>query len=54
MPVRVCARAQVTDASGARLDFSKGRYLALDRGIIAAPPKLHAALIEAVNKLSPK
>jgi len=43
------AGAKVSDASGADLDFSRGRWLDLDRGIIAAPPELHARLIEAVN-----
>jgi len=42
------AGGRVTDASGARLDFSRGRYLTLDRGIIAAPAELHAALVAAV------
>lgn len=41
---------QVTDASGAELDFSRGRWLDLDRGIIAAPPKLHAKLLEAARE----
>ncbi|KAF5832071.1 hypothetical protein DUNSADRAFT_12183 [Dunaliella salina] len=43
------AGGRVTDASGQRLDFSKGRYLELDRGIIAAPPTVHAALLSAVT-----
>ncbi len=38
----------MTDASGRRLDFSRGRYLALDAGILAAPPAVHAALVKAV------
>lgn len=42
------AGGKVTDAGGRRLDFSKGRYLALDRGIIAAPPGVHAALLKAI------
>ncbi|GBF92606.1 SAL1 phosphatase [Raphidocelis subcapitata] len=42
------AGGKVTDASGARLDFSRGRWLDLDRGIIAAPPRVHAAVLEAV------
>ncbi len=40
---------QVTDASGARLDFAGGRWLDLDGGIIAAPPVMHAAVLEAVQ-----
>ncbi|PNH10279.1 3'(2'),5'-bisphosphate nucleotidase [Tetrabaena socialis] len=46
------AGGKVTDAAGTRLDFSAGRYLALDRGIIAAPPRLHAALVAAVAKVA--
>lgn len=42
------AGGRVTDASGARLDFAKGRWLDLDRGIIAGPAKVHAALLAAV------
>eukprot|EP00200_Dunaliella_tertiolecta_P000683 CAMPEP_0202359124 /NCGR_PEP_ID=MMETSP1126-20121109/12530_1 /ASSEMBLY_ACC=CAM_ASM_000457 /TAXON_ID=3047 /ORGANISM="Dunaliella tertiolecta, Strain CCMP1320" /LENGTH=431 /DNA_ID=CAMNT_0048952449 /DNA_START=103 /DNA_END=1399 /DNA_ORIENTATION=- len=42
------AGGRVTDASGKRLDFSKGRYLELDRGIVAAPPTVHTALLSAV------
>jgi len=43
------AGALVTDAAGAELDFSRGRWLDLDRGIIAAPPTLHAKLLEAAR-----
>lgn len=43
---------QVTDAGGRRLDFSKGRFLELDRGIIAAPPALHSALLQAAAKVT--
>lgn len=42
------AGGRVTDAGGARLDFSKGRWLDLDRGIVAGPPRAHAALLRAV------
>lgn len=42
---------QVTDASGARLDFARGRWLDLEGGIIAAPPKVHAAVLAAVNSV---
>jgi hypothetical protein len=34
------AGGKVTDAAGTRLDFSKGRWLDLDRGIVAAPPQV--------------
>ena len=45
------AGGRVTDGGGAPLDFSKGRYLALDRGIVAAPPAVHAAILRAVAEL---
>ncbi|KAG2449003.1 hypothetical protein HYH02_005757 [Chlamydomonas schloesseri] len=48
------AGGRVTDAAGVRLDFSKGRFLALDRGIIAAPPALHEKLVAAAAKVAPK
>jgi hypothetical protein len=44
----------VTDASGARLDFSRGRWLDLDGGIIAAPPRVHAAVLAAVTNVQAK
>lgn len=46
------AGGRVTDAGGARLDFSKGRWLDLDRGIVAAPPRAHEALLAAVRAAS--
>lgn len=47
----VCARAQVTDAAGERLNFARGRWLDLDGGIIAAPPAVHAAVLAAVQSV---
>lgn len=46
------AGAKVTDAEGSPLDYSRGRFFETLRGggIVAAPPALHAALIEAVLK----
>ena len=44
-----CAHHQVTDAKGDPLDFSRGKWLDFHRGIVAAPPKLHARLLEAVK-----
>lgn len=38
------------DASGNHLDFSKGRYLDLDTGIIVANKKLMPALLNAVQE----
>ncbi|GLC46765.1 hypothetical protein PLESTB_001488000 [Pleodorina starrii] len=46
------AGGRVTDAAGTRLDFSAGRFLKLDRGIIAAPPALHARLVAAAAKVA--
>ena len=45
------AGGRVTDAAGTRLDFSRGRWLLLDRGIVAGPPRAHAALLAAVAEL---
>lgn len=39
----------VTDAGGTPLDFSKGRYLELDRGIVAASSALHEKLMQAIQ-----
>ncbi|WIA11614.1 hypothetical protein OEZ85_011718 [Tetradesmus obliquus] len=43
------AGGKVTDASGARLDFARGRWLDLDGGIIAAPPAVHGAVLAAAQ-----
>lgn len=40
----------VTDAAGNPLDFSKGRYLDLDTGIIVTNPKLMPLLLKAVRE----
>lgn len=37
--------------SGAPLDFGRGRWLDLDRGIVTAPPALHAAILRAIKDL---
>lgn len=47
------AGGKVTDAKGRRLDFSQGRYLELQLGIVAAPPAVHAAIIAAVEQVGP-
>jgi 3'(2'), 5'-bisphosphate nucleotidase/inositol polyphosphate 1-phosphatase len=44
------AGAVVTDAGGAPLDFSRGRWLDLDRGIVTAPPGLHGKLVAALRE----
>lgn len=46
------AGGKVTDGAGRRLDFSKGRYLELDKGILAAPAQMHDALVQAIHKLA--
>lgn len=43
------AGGQVTDVEGKRLDFSQGRTLKENKGIIAAPKDVHAKVIEAVG-----
>lgn len=40
----------VTDAAGNPLDFSKGRYLDLDTGIIVTNQKLMPSLLKAVRE----
>lgn len=39
----------MTDASGNNLDFSKGRFLDLDTGIIATNKQLMPSLLKAVQ-----
>jgi len=43
------AGGEVTDSVGRRLDFSKGRTLAENKGVVAAPKELHAQVLEAVK-----
>lgn len=43
------AGGMVNDAAGNKLDFSKGRYLDLDTGIVVANKKLMPALLTAVQ-----
>jgi len=40
----------VTDAAGNPLDFSQGRYLDLDTGIIVTNQKLMPSLLKAVRE----
>ena len=42
------AGGEVTDALGKRLDFSIGRTLAGNKGVVAAPKQVHAKVLEAV------
>lgn len=46
------AGAVVSDASGNALDFGKGRWLDLDRGIVTSTPTVHAALIKAILQIT--
>ena len=47
------AGGRITDGSGAPLNFGLGRYLDLNKGIVAAAPKLHAAVIEQLKTMNP-
>lgn len=40
----------MTDAAGNSLDFSKGRYLDLDTGIVVTNKKLMPSLLNAVKE----
>ncbi len=45
------AGAMVTDITGSPLDFTQGRRLEKNRGIICAATSLHGSIIEAIDKL---
>ncbi|KAK3394912.1 hypothetical protein B0H63DRAFT_62100 [Podospora didyma] len=45
------AGGQVTDTTGSRLDFSVGRTLASNRGVIAAPAAVHSQVIKVVQEV---
>ena len=45
------AGGTVTDANGRSLDFRKGRTLEDNRGIVATAGPIHAAVIEAVQRV---
>lgn len=45
------ARCAVTDALGRELDFSHGRGLEKNRGILVAPPRPHGLLLAAIQEL---
>ncbi|KAL2203103.1 3(2),5-bisphosphate nucleotidase HAL2 [Sarocladium strictum] len=45
------AGGQVTDIHGKRLDFSVGRTLANNKGVVAAPAAVHAKVLEAVQEV---
>ena len=46
-----CAGGAVTDANGAPLDFTHGRTLARNSGVIATAGSIHAEVIEAVLRV---
>lgn len=45
------AGGQVTDTTGKRLDFSIGRTLAENKGVVAAPAPYHAEVLKAVQEV---
>ncbi|KAJ6095902.1 3(2)5 -bisphosphate nucleotidase HAL2 [Penicillium sp. IBT 16267x] len=45
------AGGQVSDIYGNRLDFSKGRTLAVNKGVVAAPKAIHGQVIDAVKSV---
>ncbi len=45
------AGGQVTDTEGKRLDFSKGRTLSANKGVVAAPHAVHHLVLEAVTAI---
>lgn len=45
------AGGQVTDSEGKRLDFSKGRTLAENKGVVAAPKAVHEQVLQAVMEV---
>lgn len=45
------AGGEVTDTLGRRLDFSKGRTLAENKGVVAAPSAVHGKVLAAVKEV---
>ncbi|KAL3422006.1 3'(2'),5'-bisphosphate nucleotidase 2 [Phlyctema vagabunda] len=45
------AGGQVTDSLGKRLDFSIGRTLAGNKGVVAAPAAIHSTVLEVVKEV---
>ena len=48
------AGGEVTDSLGKRLDFSKGRTLAENKGVVAAPAAVHGKVLEVVKEVLAK
>ena len=46
-----CAGGEVTDLEGARLDFTHGRTLDANRGIVATSGAIHDEVVEAVRRV---
>ncbi|MCA1852207.1 MAG: hypothetical protein LC647_07380, partial [Beggiatoa sp.] len=53
MLVAAEAGAEITDIDGRPLDFSCGKGLSRNRGIICASPRFHARIVEAVRAVNP-
>jgi 3'(2'), 5'-bisphosphate nucleotidase len=47
------AGGAVTDFSGKPLDFGAGRKLENNQGVLATNGRLHAAVVEAIEKAGP-
>ncbi|KAG9241157.1 3',5'-bisphosphate nucleotidase-like protein [Calycina marina] len=45
------AGGEVTDSLGRRLDFSKGRILAENKGVVAAPAAIHSHVLSVVKEV---
>jgi 3'(2'), 5'-bisphosphate nucleotidase len=45
------AGGRISDLDGKALDFTRGRTLADNRGILATNGKLHAAALEALRRV---
>ena len=45
------AGGQVTDTLGRRLDFTRGRTLAENKGVVAAPAAVHGQVLQAVQEV---
>jgi 3'(2'), 5'-bisphosphate nucleotidase len=45
------AGGQVTDVAGKRLDFSRGRTLTENKGVVATPANVHAEVLKAVQEV---
>lgn len=45
------AGGEVTDSEGKRLDFSRGRTLSGNKGVVAAPRGVHGVVLDAVRSV---